>query len=345
MRRVTLVFTPEEQAELDHLRRTATDPDVRTRAQALLHLANSQGYRGAARASAVNESAVRKWYAAYRERGLAGLQTKPRSGRPPKLTATDKVRLRAAAEKDPRTLGYDASMWSARLLNQHLQSGSDTRVSDWTVWSHMRDRKRRPVDDEPRGSEATSPSENTSSTLPPVTIPSAPSSSMLKEDPIMMSRRSMWEPMRDLLSLRQAMDNLFEESLGQGRQGYRAQAGTLFLPIDVYTTENEVVITASLPGLTGDDVDIVLQGDSVTIRGEIKPPEGNVQWAFQERPYGKFSRTLTLNIPLDMNKAEATFENGVLTLTLPKAESAKPRQIQVKTRQGQSGGQPQITNQ
>lgn len=90
-----------------------------------------------------------------------------------------------------------------------------------------------------------------------------------------------------------------------------------------------------MPGLKPEDVELVLQGDTVTIRAEYKPPQGNVQWAIQERPYGKFSRTLTLNVPVDMAKADATFEDGILKLTLPKAESAKPRQIQIKSKTAQ----------
>jgi HSP20 family protein len=85
-----------------------------------------------------------------------------------------------------------------------------------------------------------------------------------------------------------------------------------------------------MPGLTPDEVDISIDGDRLTIRGELRPPLENVDYLFQERGYGPFSRTLTLNVPVNTNQAEAVFENGVLTLTLPKAEESKPRTIEVK---------------
>ena len=156
-----------------------------------------------------------------------------------------------------------------------------------------------------------------------------------------MSTLTRWNPAREVLNMQRTMDRLMDEAFGQTwtnpRLGF---AGTQFLPIDVYTTEEAVVLVASLPGLTANDVEIVHQGETITLKGEFKAPEGNVQWAIQERPYGKFSRTLTLNVPLDPNKADAVFENGVLTLTLPKAEWAKPRQIPIRGQQPTLEQQP-----
>ncbi|MEE9615840.1 MAG: Hsp20/alpha crystallin family protein [Anaerolineae bacterium] len=80
------------------------------------------------------------------------------------------------------------------------------------------------------------------------------------------------------------------------------------------------------------EVDIIVEGDILTIRGELRPPLENVDYLFQERLCGAFSRTLTLNVPVDAGKAEAVFENGVLMLTLPKAEETKPRVIRVKSK-------------
>ena len=150
-----------------------------------------------------------------------------------------------------------------------------------------------------------------------------------------MTNLVRWEPFRDLVSLREAMDQLFEQSMVRPRtRGW--VAGTrdeqIRLPLDVYTTSEEIVITASLPGLTPDEVDIALEGDTLTIRGELRPPLENVDYLFQERAYGLFSRTLTLNVPVQAEGAEAVFENGVLTLTLPKAEETKPKIIRVKSK-------------
>lgn len=141
-----------------------------------------------------------------------------------------------------------------------------------------------------------------------------------------------WNPWRDVMTLREAMDQLYEGSLVRPERRWLEGAGERRsrLPLDAYTTPEEIVIIAPLPGLTPEEVDIVLEGDTLTIRGELRPPLENVEYLFQERPFGAFSRTLTLNVPIDAEKAEAVFENGVLTLTLPKAEETKPKTIKVK---------------
>ncbi len=104
------------------------------------------------------------------------------------------------------------------------------------------------------------------------------------------------------------------------------------LPLDVYTTPSEIVLMANVPGLKPEDVSITLEGDTLSISGEIKPPMDNVDYIFQERPYGKFGRTLTINVPVDVEKTEATFDNGVLTITLPKSEAARPKTIKVEAK-------------
>jgi HSP20 family protein len=141
-----------------------------------------------------------------------------------------------------------------------------------------------------------------------------------------------WNPWRDMVSLREATNRLLEDSLVRPRRAW--EDGTLErtyrLPLDVYTTPEEIVVTAAFPGLLPDEVDISIEGDTLTIRGELRAPLENVEYLIQERSYGAFSRRLTLNVPVDALKAEAVFENGVLTLTLPKAEETKPKIIKVK---------------
>ena len=324
MRKTAFVLTPLQQAELEDVAQNASDPDVRLRARALLHLAAEDGYRSAARAVAVNESAVRKWHAAYQAEGVEGLRTRERSGRPAKLTHTDRARLQHALTQSPQTFGFNGDTWTARALNEYLQKHSDTRVSDWTIWALMRDLQRAWAQ-----MSALAPNGHTQprqAATPELKI------RIIQEDETMPNQPTVWDPWRELMSLRQQMDRLFEERWTPPRAAAPTASGALFLPIDVYSDDDAVVVLASLPGLKAEDVDIVLQGDTVTIQGEAQPPAGNVQWAVQERPYGKFSRSLTLNVPVDMAKAEAEFENGILTLRLPKAESAKPRQIQVKAK-------------
>lgn len=143
-----------------------------------------------------------------------------------------------------------------------------------------------------------------------------------------------WSPFRDAVTLRHAMDRLFEDSFVRPRADWREDVAerTYRLPLDIYTTPEAIHITASFPGLTADEVDIKIEGDSLTIRGELRPPLENVEYLFQERSYGLLSRTLTLNMPVDADNAQAVFENGVLTLTVPRAEEAKPKVITVKTK-------------
>lgn len=140
-----------------------------------------------------------------------------------------------------------------------------------------------------------------------------------------------FHPLRDMMTLREAMDRLLEESVVRPRETWRhgSLEEPLRLAVDVYTTPEEIYVLASLPGLLPDEVDITIEGDTLTIRGELRPPLENVEYLLQERPYGYFSRSLTLNVPVDVERAEASFENGVLTLALPKVEAVKPRTISI----------------
>ena len=104
------------------------------------------------------------------------------------------------------------------------------------------------------------------------------------------------------------------------------------LPIDAYSTENELVIIASVPGVNPEEVEITIEGDTLMIKGEVPAPLGNVNYIMQERGHGRFSRTLTLNVPVQADKAEAEFVNGILTLRVPKAEAVRPRTIKVTSK-------------
>jgi len=141
-----------------------------------------------------------------------------------------------------------------------------------------------------------------------------------------------WEPFRELMSLRQAMDRLFEESFVRpsrilGLFGEEAQP-----PIDMYQTPKEVVIKVALPGVKPEEVDVTIAGDTLTIKGETKTSEEaqREDYLYQEHSYGAFTRSVKLPPDIKSEKAEATFENGILTLTIPRAEEAKPKAIKVK---------------
>ncbi len=139
-----------------------------------------------------------------------------------------------------------------------------------------------------------------------------------------------WDPFRDVVSLRDAMNSLLQESFVRPG-GASAAGGSATLPVDVAETENEFVVKASLPGLKPEDVQITVHGDTLTIRGETQAEEEKKgeTWHLRERRYGSFQRSLSFGTPVDSDKADARFENGQLTLTLPKSEAAKPKQIKV----------------
>ncbi len=144
-----------------------------------------------------------------------------------------------------------------------------------------------------------------------------------------MANITRWDPIRDMLSMRQAMDRLLEETFARGTE--TRGTGAWLLPMDAYITDDAIVIRADVPGLSPEDIEITLEGDTLSIRGEIKREEDNDRkYVLLERPTGKFERTLTIGTPIDHDKVEATFKDGVLTLTLPKADAVKPRQITVK---------------
>ena len=138
-----------------------------------------------------------------------------------------------------------------------------------------------------------------------------------------------WDPFREAVTLREAMDRLFEDSYVPARRQAEQREQVWRLPLDAYVTSEEIVIVANMPGVKPEHVEITIEGDTLTIKGERPAPLENVDYVLQERTDGKFQRTLNINIPVDANKAEAKFEDGLLTLVVPKAEAVKPKTIQI----------------
>jgi HSP20 family protein len=103
-------------------------------------------------------------------------------------------------------------------------------------------------------------------------------------------------------------------------------------PVSVWEDEDRLYVEVELPGMKLEDLDIrITKGNVLTVRGERKPPEvGRKVWHRQERGFGPFERTVVLPVPVEAGKVEARYEGGVLFVTLPRAESAKPRRIPVK---------------
>lgn len=149
-----------------------------------------------------------------------------------------------------------------------------------------------------------------------------------------------WDPFREAISLRDAMNTLLQESFVRPT-GMASDAGRTSMPIDVRETENEFIVETSLPGFKPEDVQITVHGDTVTIRGEHKGTDEKQgeNWLIRERRFGSFQRSFLLDTPVDANKAKAHFENGELRLVLPKSEQAKPRMIKIGN--GSSGTQAQ----
>jgi len=140
-----------------------------------------------------------------------------------------------------------------------------------------------------------------------------------------------WDPFREMMSLRDVMDRLVDDAFVRPTSGL----GMLHSPaVDMIENEDEVVVKASLPGVRSDDINISVTGDALTIRGEMKSErdEEKDNYIFRERRSGSFSRSLALPTAVVADKAKAEFENGILTLSLPKAEEVKPKTITVKAK-------------
>jgi len=144
-----------------------------------------------------------------------------------------------------------------------------------------------------------------------------------------------WHPFTELMSLRQAMDRLFDDSFVRPSRILSTLDGAGAPALDVYQTPNEMVVKAALPGLKPEDVSIDITGETLIIKGESKAEQEvkREDYLYQERRYGAFSRSVVLPSGLKPDKAEATMEDGVLTLTIPKAEEVKPKAIKVKAKE------------
>ena len=141
-----------------------------------------------------------------------------------------------------------------------------------------------------------------------------------------------FDPFGEMVTLRQAMDRLFEDPF-VSPLSLRMYNGDGASPaVDVHQTADEIVVTAALPGVKPEDVEITITGQTLSIRGEMKADEKveRDQYLYRERRFGTFSRQIQLPVRVQGDAATATYENGVLTLRIPKAEDVKPRQIQVK---------------
>ena len=143
-----------------------------------------------------------------------------------------------------------------------------------------------------------------------------------------MSNVTRWNPFREIAEMQRQLDRVFDEVWNGTESSYEAN----WMPVDVTETEGSYTVVADLPGLNPDDINVNFHDGVLTISGEIHQNTANEddRILVRERTYGKFSRRINLPMSVDADNITAAYDNGVLTLELPKAESAKPRQIQVK---------------
>ena len=134
-----------------------------------------------------------------------------------------------------------------------------------------------------------------------------------------MSNLTRWEPVREMMTLREAMDRLFDDAFTRPINlrdgGWSAPA------VDMYQTDDEVVVKVALPGFKADEVQINVTGDVLSLRGQLKreQEEKDKAWHIREHRWSSFERSVALPTQVTADRANADFENGILTITLPKA--------------------------
>jgi HSP20 family protein len=141
-----------------------------------------------------------------------------------------------------------------------------------------------------------------------------------------------WTPMRTLPAFQEEMNRVFNEFFRSGEGGEQGWAtGAWTPPVDIYETDDALVLTAMLPGVSKDDVSLEVHNNTLTLRGERKPTAAvqDERYYRRECVYGPFQRSFVLPATVDQNKVQATYHDGILELHLPKVEAAKPRRIAI----------------
>ncbi len=147
-----------------------------------------------------------------------------------------------------------------------------------------------------------------------------------------MANLTPWEPFRDMRRMHDSLDRMFDRALMGSPLAEDLSFGSM--PIDLYETDEDIIVKAAAPGMKPEDLEISITGDRLNIRGELSEEHEDKQpkYYLRERRYGSFSRSVSLPASVDGSKADAEFENGILTLKIPKKEEAKPKTITVKAK-------------
>lgn len=151
-----------------------------------------------------------------------------------------------------------------------------------------------------------------------------------------MSKIVRWNPMREAVDLFNEFDRVFESPFYRARWGMPLRTndvvGSWSLALDVAESGDVFTVKASLPGMNPEDLNVTLEDNVLTIQGELREDETIEEETYhiRERRYGKFSRSLRFPVPVNAESIVAEYENGVLTLSVPKAEEVKPKRIEIK---------------
>ncbi|MFO7664350.1 MAG: Hsp20/alpha crystallin family protein [Chloroflexota bacterium] len=151
-----------------------------------------------------------------------------------------------------------------------------------------------------------------------------------------MTKIVRWNPMREAVDLYNEFDRMFESQANRSRWGLPMRTndvvGSWSLALDVAENGDFFTVKASLPGMTPEDLNVTLEDNVLTIQGELREDETIEEESYhiRERRYGSFSRSLRFPVPVNANNIEAAYENGILTLSVPKAEEVKPKRIEIK---------------
>ncbi len=148
----------------------------------------------------------------------------------------------------------------------------------------------------------------------------------------MTTALTRFEPFAEALRLSDAVEQLLNESWVMPRSLFGGWTGTSRIPLDLYETDEAYVVTALMPGVPNDKVDIQLEQHTLTIRGEttVERPK-DAHYLIQERTSGAIERSIRLPVAVDADKISASLKDGVLTIRLPKVEHARPRRITIQT--------------
>ncbi len=142
-----------------------------------------------------------------------------------------------------------------------------------------------------------------------------------------------WDPFRDLLSIQDRMNQLFNETRAMqtgGREDFCK--GSWSPPVDIYESGSNVVLKAEIPGVSQDEIEIKIEDDTLVLKGErkFKKRTDDENYYRIERSYGTFVRSFTLPNSVDQDGVKATYEDGVLKIVMPKKQEKKPKSIKVK---------------